>query len=724
MLLAQDLVKGRVMNEQKHPLTGVNIYWNNTTEAVHSEEDGSFAIAPSKKSKQLIFSYIGHTSDTIYIDKDLVFKEIYLKEFLELGEVTITSRVATTLSSRLTTNQTQRISYEELCRAACCSLAESFETNPSVDVAYTDAATGARQIRLLGLSGKYVQMLTENFPNFRGVAAQYGLDYVPGPWLESILVSKGTSSVKNGYEAIAGQINVEFKKPKSEADILATNLFLGDNGRYEVNLDATALLTPHLSTTILAHYSSEEKVFDMNHDGFFDTPLKRQVNLMNRWEYKKGPYIAQFGLRFLNEDRKGGQLRDLDLPYDSIYRIELKTNRIEVFSKNGYILNSQRNESVALIVSASYHDQQSQYGLRPYEVRQSNIYASQMYERDINKENRLSTGLSINYDRFDEKFSLDLPTASEAFQNSQLSEETVAGAYAEYTLNKNDKFIILAGLRADYSSVYDLFFTPRLHIKYNMFDWMHLRMSAGKGYRTTRVLPENNFYLASSRKMLIDNNLDQEDAWNYGANISFYIPIAGKDLVLNTEWYYTDFKKQVVIDLDADPHAVSFYNLNGKSFASNFQVEATYPFFEGFSATAAYRVSKAKTDYKHGFKEQAFNNKYKALITASYQTALRKWQFDATAQFNGGGRLPFADIEQPLWQSNYKGFTVINAQISKFYRTWSVYLGAENLLDFVQKDPIVSPNNPWGKNFDATMVWGPLHGRKIYLGMRYNIPRL
>ena len=328
----------------------------------------------------------------------------------------------------------------------------------------------------------------------------------------------------------------------------------------------------------------------------------------------------------------------------------------------------------------------------------------------------------MNYDGFDENLTLG------GVRTPYNRTEVVPGAYAQYTYNLNDKLILLAGLRADYSSLYDFFVTPRLHIKYNPFDWFHVRASAGKGFRTANVLAENNYLLSSSRKMNIAADLDQEEAWNTGVNLSFYIPLFGKELTLNGEWYYTDFRKQVVVDMDSDPHAVSFYNLDGCSYSNNFQVEATYPFFRGFTLTAAYRYTDAKTDYRNAESvtrrlKKPLVSDYKGLLTASYQTPLKKWQFDLTGQFNGGGRMPTPDAVNPLWEPDFKAYTVVNAQITKYFRRWSIYVGAENLFDYKQSHPIIDAENPRGDNFDGSMVWGPVHGRKIYAGLRFNISR-
>lgn len=713
-------VKGHVFDDNDQPIIGANVYWEGTQQGTTTDVDGAFKLKTREGANKLVVSYIGYETFILSVTNVDEPLKIKLKGEVTLEEVVISERKMGTIASRTSVLQTQKITYDELCRAACCNLAESFETNPSVDVSYADAATGARQIKLLGLAGTYVQMLTENYPNFRGAASLYGLDYVPGAWMESIQVSKGTSSVKNGYEALAGQINVEFKKPLT-ADIFSVNLFGSDAGRYEGNADASWHINDKVSTGLLVHYSNDKKQHDGNDDGFLDTPLREQVNLMNRWYHKLDNYVAQYGVRYLHESRTGGQATKHH-DFADPYKVHLNTNRAELYTKQAYIIDKEKVESVALILSGSYHEQKSMYDRTPYNVYQNNVYASLLYEKEFSPAHSLSTGLSMNYDGFDENL------LQNGVRNVFDRTEVVPGAYVQYTYNLNDKLIVLGGIRADYSSLYDFFVTPRVHIKYNPFDWFHVRASAGKGFRTANILAENNFLLSSSRKMNIADNLDQEEAWNTGVNLAFYIPLFGKELTLNGEWYYTDFRKQVVVDMDSDPHAVSFYNLDGKSYSNSFQVEATYPFFRGFTLTAAYRYTDAKTDYRNAAGvtqrlKKPLVSDYKGLLTASYQTPLKKWQFDLTGQFNGGGRMPTPDATNPLWEPDFNAYTVVNAQITKYFRRWSVYLGAENLFDYKQSHPIIDAGNPRGENFDGSMVWGPVHGRKIYAGLRFNISR-
>ncbi|NDV82626.1 TonB-dependent receptor [Bacteroides sp. 51] len=716
-------VQGTVTDREGSPIPGANILWAGTTKGAITTADGRFSIDKPSGNQKLIVSFIGYENDTIQVaDKNAVL-DIILREGLELNEVQVVSRKLGTMKLRNSVMNEDMITSAELSRAACCNLGESFVTNPSVDVSYSDAATGAKQIRLLGLSGTYVQMLTENIPNYRGAAAPYGLGYVPGPWMQSIQVSKGTSSVKNGYEALTGQINVEFKKPQT-ADIVSANLFASSTNRYEANADASIQLSPRWTTMLLAHYENETKSHDSNDDGFADIPKVEQYNFWNRWAYMGDNYVFQAGIKATTEERNSGQVSHSGGAMTDPYMIHIKTDRYEFFTKNAYIFNKEKVTNLALILSGTLHNQDAVYGRKLYDVDQKNVYASLLFETDFSPLHSLSTGLSFNYDGYDQHYRLTNDASDPRVKS--LSKESVSGAYAQYTFNKDDKFIFMAGLRGDYSNEYDFFVTPRAHIKYNPNEYVHFRISAGKGYRTNHVLAENNFLLASSRKVNIPEHLKQEEAWNYGASVSTYIPIFGKTLNVNAEYYYTDFQNQVVVDMDTDPHAVSFLNLDGKSYSRAFQVEATYPFFEGFSLTAAYRHTDAKTTYNGELLEKPLTGKYKGLLTASYQTPLGLWQFDATMQLNGGGRMPtpYTMNDGSLsWDYRYGSFEQLSAQVTRYFRHWSVYVGGENLTNYKQKNPIVGASDPWGDNFDSTMIWGPMHGAKFYIGLRFNLAR-
>lgn len=724
-VIAGNTLTGTVTDSNGDPIPGANLVWLNSSHGSSTDMNGEFTLERDGKSNKLVVSFIGYNTDTISVESYQEYIDIVLNEGVQLDEVNVVGRKLGFQKLRSSVSNSDLINSDELCRAACCNLGESFVTNPSVDVNYSDAATGAKQIKLLGLSGTYVQMLTENIPNFRGASAPYGLGYVPGPWMSSIQVSKGTSSVKNGYEALTGQINIEFKKPQvEEADWVSANLFASTTNRYEANADASVKLNDKLSTMIFAHYENETKAHDSDGDGFADIPQVEQYNLFNRWAYMGEKYKLQAGIKFINEDRSSGQVAHKGNSIADPYMIDMKTNRYEAFIKQAYIFNQEHNTNIALITSGTIHNMDAVYGRKLYNVDQQNAYASFMFETEFNKQHSISTGLSLNYDRYDQQYRLTNDAQGEL--TPELDKETVGGAYVQYTFMPSDKFTLMAGLRGDYSDWYGFFVTPRANIKYAPNEYVNFRASAGKGYRTNHVLAENCYMLASSRKVMVDPNLEQEEAWNYGASVATYIPVAGKTLNVNLEYYYTDFQNQLVVDMESDAHQIAFTNLNGRSYSQVFQVEASYPFFEGFTLTAAWRMTDVKQEINGILYEKALTGKYKGLLTASYKTPLGKWQFDGTLQLNGGGRMPTPEklADGSLsWNERYKGYEQLSLQVTRFFRNWSVYIGGENLTNFKQKNAIIGADNPWGENFDASMIWGPMHGAKGYIGVRYNLPR-
>ncbi|WP_420907315.1 TonB-dependent receptor plug domain-containing protein [Xylanibacter caecicola] len=640
-----------------------------------------------------------------------------------VGEVTVVTRRPGTSRLGGAVNGV-KIGQEELFKAACCNLGESFSTNPSVDVNYSDVTTGARQIKLLGLSGTYVQMLTENLPNYRGAAAPYSLGYVPGPWMKSIQVSKGCSSVKNGYEAITGQINVDFKKPEDEegAEI---NVFGDTKTRFEANADGNIHINKSLSTELLAHFENSFENHDENNDGFYDKPKVRQINVNNRWFGRTRNYIFHGGMGALTEKREGGQTHAADMQTAPLYNIRMNTDRYEAYMKHAFILDHSHGTNIALMASGTMHAMDAAYGNKWYDINEKNVYASLIFETNPTKAHNISAGLSFNHDYLKNTlYMYNIETGGLSFMRLR-EKENVPGMYAQYTYNLHHRFTAMAGIRLDHSNVYGTFVTPRFHLKYAPADIVSIRLSAGKGYRTPHILAENNYLLASGRK-LVAEPLRQEEAWNYGASTALNIPLFGETLKLNMEYYYTRFKEQAVIDYDSDPFEIRIYNLDGKSYSHTFQIDATYELFRGMTLTAAYRLSDVKTTIGGRLMEKPLTSKYKGLLTASYKTPLGLWQFDATLQLNGGGRMP-APYEKedgtPSWNTRFGAYEQLSAQITRWFRHFSVYVGGENLTGFKQKTPIISADNPWSREFEPTMIWGPVHGAMVYAGIRVKIGR-
>lgn len=650
----------------------------------------------------------------LLISQQMIAQTDSIANTQELSDVVVTATNG--IKSKFRADNTEIIGKGQLIRAACCNLGESFTTNPSVDVSYSDAATGARQIKLLGLSGTYVQMLTENIPNLRGAALPYSLGYVPGPWMQSIQVSKGASSVKNGYESTTGQINIEFLKPQG-VDGVHANVYLDSELKTEVNLDGSIHLNDRLSTATLLHFENRQMDHDGNSDGFMDMPKLRQYNLMHRWAYVSPVWISQLMLRGLRDERDGGQSRKHANPVSSepLYSTSVKTNRYEMQWKNGFTINADHNTSVALMLHGSWHDADHIFGMTQYDVTQKNGYAQLMFETDFNDNHNLSVGASFNHNYYDERFN---PLGASPNAESKVTKETTPGIYAQYTYKLGEKLTVMPGVRWDHSSHYGSFVTPRLHIKYSPSSVITFRTSVGKGYRSPHALAENVTLLASGRDIIIDSDIKQEEAWNAGASIGMNIPISGKNLELNAEYYYTDFKHQMIMNFDGSKgeHTLSIENLDGKSYSHTLQVDATYPLLSGMSATAAFRLNDVKCTYDGVLRKKPLTSRYKGLLTLSYKTPLELWQFDVTGQLNGGGEL--------YDQSRYPAYFQLQAQITRDFRNFSLYLGGENLTNYKIDNPIINSHHPWNAAFDATQVWGPITGAMAYIGVRFKLEKL
>jgi len=712
----QNKLEGKIFDaadKDETGLPGANVVWAGTTIGASTNAAGYFSIKRVSQSDKLVISFVGYRTDTVTVSPDEEYFKHSMVQQAEIGEVLIFGRAPGSHISRIEPILTVNITGAELCKAACCNLSESFETNASVDVNYSDAATGAKQIQLLGLAGSYTQILTENIPSVYGLNTAYGLNYIPGPWMESIQISKGTSSVRNGYESMAGQINVEYKKP-STSEKFYFNGFMSDAGRKEFNSNASLILNNRLSTMIMAHGELQNNSSDHNDDGFRDEPDIKQYNLFNRWDYITSRLTFRTGFKILGEERTGGQFTyqpgNADT-WSNGFGININTRRFEGFMKIGGVFGENESMSLGWIQNTAYHNQNSYFGKRSYDGNQKAYYSNLLFQWNPGlTRHTMDIGLSYKYDLYDENLD-DLQFGRK---------ESVPGVFAQYTYTDSSKMTLIAGVRTDLHNIYGTLFTPRLHLRYVISPAFTLRASAGKGFRTSNVLAENAYLLASSREMIIPDDLDIEEAWNTGISLTASVPLAGRTLRLAGEYYHTRFLNQIIIDMDSDADLVKFYNLDGESWSNVFQVEASGQLFEGFDLLAAWRWNDVRMTIDGTLREKPLASRYKGLLTASWLTHLRKWQYDFTLQINGPGRIPSTIANPEIYRraDTFGTYAIINAQITRNFRKWNIYLGSENLTGFMQHNPIIAADDPFGDYFDSSLIWGPVHGRKIYAGIR------
>lgn len=722
-IFAQEYIEGVVYEEvegKKEPLPGVNIFWKTTTQGTVSDGEGRYKIEVHPSIHCLVFSYVAYENDTVHQMNRAMHYDHVMTTSRFLSEVEVTARKKGSYVSSLETRHAEHITVEGIRRAACCSLAESFETNASVDVAYSDAVTGAKQIELLGLSGIYTQMMAENMPNFRGLASAFGLNYVPGTWMNGIQISKGTSSVRNGYESISGQINVDYKKPeKGESETLFLNLFGNTMSNGEVNFNARTDVGQNGSMMILGHVNHNFTQMDDNDDGFMDDPMVTQYNVFARYNYANDKWFeGMWGIKALQENRYSGQM-DFNPDKENtgnLYGISIKTKRIEAFSKTGFMFK-RHDTSLGIQQQFTYHDLDSYFGPTVYDASQISYYANALFDSYIVSEHhKYSVGASYSYDKYDEKL----------IDDKFIREENVPGVFAEYVFSDEHHWSVIAGVRGDYNSYYgQAFCTPRLHVRFKTHDELTLRLSAGKGYRSPNILAENSTIMASSRIIRFLDTPKMEEAWNFGINLTKHFDIGEKELELQVDVYRTDFVNQVVLDRDADVHEIRIYNLDGQSYSNSAQIELSCELFRNFDATAAFRYNDVKMTIDNELREKPFVNKYKGLVTLSY--APKSWQFDFTTQFNGDCRVPSLKEnatavanDQDIERSPF--YVIMNVQVTKkLNEHFEIYAGGENLTNYKQKNPIISAGEPLSEDFDASMVWGPLSGIRGYVGLRYQI---
>lgn len=731
-LHAQNLT-GRVVEvNEKGDTTQVAaaaLQWLHTATGTYSDAAGNFTL-PRTKTDTLVISFPTYQPDTLLVSSKQNEITIVLSHAHALSEVSIFGRDGSFISTKpiLTTVITQ----QGLRRAACCNLAESFESSVAVDMEYSDAVTGAKQISMLGLAGIYSQILLENVPLVRVLMHQFGLGFVPGSWMESISVSKGVASVANGYEAISGQINVDYKKPETNYERVFLNLYGNSMGKGELSFNTRFKVgnKENVSSMLMLFVGDQFAKIDMNKDGFLDVPKNQQINVMNRWDYDvKGKMEGRTMIDFVWDNRVGGQ-KDYDWRQHAgsaeIYGLHIDNKKWDVIAKHGFMLSGEE-ESIGTILTYTGHTVDAIFGMNKYDFLQHSLYANILYSNKFgaSKRHKLTAGGSLQYDNYNEKNSY----FSEDYHRKKQIHELVPGVFGEYCYIIDPKLVAMAGVRFDYNDRYNqLFWTPRVHLKWQVAKNSSIRASAGKGYRSSYVLAENIGLLTSNREYVELESLKAEEAYNAGFSFVQSFDMPGGKSSFSIDYFYTYFMNQTIIDLDQSVHNIYVYNLNGEhngisnySRSHSAQIEMILKPFDRFEVTLAYRYNDVRYQTNQEMHQKVLMSPHKGLINLNYSTLYDRWKFNTTLQINGPQRLPNtrnnpAEYQRPEFSKTY---CMLSAQVTKKFRRWEIYVGAENMLNVKQENPIISSENPFGDFFDATMVYAPITGIMGYLGVRY-----
>nr|WP_299067395.1 TonB-dependent receptor [uncultured Allomuricauda sp.] len=727
---SQFQVIGRVLgfNEEgeKIALSNANVYWLSSTTGTTTDSLGNFKIPYRKDKKKLIVSSVGFRSDTLLVNRPNL-GNIILHSIVALEEVIVEKEVAPLQKSLFKVQNVVSVDSREMLKAACCNLSESFETNPSVDVNISDAVLGAKQIQMLGLNSPYLLFTQENMPSIRGASQIFGLSFIPGSWIEGIQITKGAGSVLNGFESISGHINSELVKPISDKRFFL-NLYANNYERYEFNTRLNHNITEDLGVGLYVHANLRNGHIDNNSDTFLDTPLSNQINLMNRWQYinSESGWVSFANIQYLTDSKEIGQL-DFDSATDRLttnsWGSEINTSRLDLSSKLGYVFPNLPYQSFGFQTAYSNHEQNSFYGLNQYDIKHKSFYSNFIFNSIIGStQHKFKTGLSLTHDAYNE------------FVNSMgyNRNDNSLGAFFEYTYDNLENLSFVAGLRIDNHNNLGSFLTPRFHLRYSLWDKASLRASFGRGKRGANIFAENQQFFASSRQITIDGtggkyyDLEPEKAWNYGLSFIQKLYLWNRVMDFSIDFYRTDFIDQVVVDWE-NPQQISFYNLEGNSYSNSLQIDLNYEILQDFHLRATYKYFDVVTDYNSGTLEKPLQPSYRFFVNLNYETLKKnngQWRFDFTSNWLGEQRFPNTSPNPIEFQlpSHSPSYVLLNAQVTKvFSNTFEVYIGGENINNFVQDTPILSNENPFGTYFDSTILYAPVLGKAYYAGFRYKI---
>jgi outer membrane receptor for ferrienterochelin and colicins len=647
----------------------------------------------------------------------------------ELEEVKVKATQKGLKKSLKGTANTTLVTSKELLKAACCNLAESFETNPSIDVNFSDALTGTKQIKMLGLTSPYIMITEENVPSVRGASQAFGLSFTPGTWVESIQITKGAGSVVNGYESISGQINTELLKPMNDIPFFL-NAYGSTDSRFELNTHFNKKINDKWATSLFVHGNARVSKNDMNNDGFLDNPLGRQINMANRWQYANAEtgWVSFFNFRFMKDEKQTGELdfdKDKHKLTTTFWGSEINSERFDFTSKVGYVWKEIPFQSIGFQNAFTNHNQQSYFGLNQYDIKQQSYYSNLIFNSIIsNTMHKFSTGLNFMFDKYSEYIN--------TFDVSRI--DNSVGAFFEYNFDNNDKLSYILGGRMDYHNRLGAFFTPRFHLKYNAFENSVFRISAGRGKRAANIFAENQNLFASSRAISILGTkgevygLSPEIAWNYGVSFTQKFKLFSKSADVTVDFYRTDFQNQVVVDIMQSPQELLFYDLKGKSFANSLQIDFNVELIKHFNLRTAYKYFDISTDYLSGSYQRPLQAKQRFFANLEYETHIKdkgqQWKFDYTFNWLGKQQLPNTSTnpESDRLPNFSPSFGVMNAQITRtFSSTFEMYIGGENIGNYRQSKAVLGSDNPFGPNFDTSIVYAPVFGQMYYAGLRFKI---
>ncbi|NOT36636.1 MAG: TonB-dependent receptor [Saprospiraceae bacterium] len=725
-LIYSQIVTGTVVDSKNQGLEGVMVFFLNTTVGTRTLKDGSFVIEKPNNENRLVIRYLGFKEDTLILKDDQTQLFLQLKEGVDLQDVTITGTRSSHSFSLLNPQNVETLTSKEFRKAACCSLAESFQTSNTVDLAYSNAVVGNREIQFLGLRGMYTQQLVENRPVFTGILNTFGYDFIPGTWLDQINIQKGASSALHGAQSMTGAINTGLKKPDLDYPVYV-NGYADYHGRFEGNLHLNKSWSDFDHSGIYLHASRHSGFRDHNKDGFFDDAKNNLLNGMIKNTFFGTSWEGMVNAQALHNTRSGGEVND-----QGKYSFQQTITHTNLSGNLGYVGFENPSQSTGSIYDLAFSELYGSFGTEhQFSNKEKRGLIQFIYSHAFSDDkHKITVGPALTYNEAHEKL-----TGLNNFDHHY--KEITPGIFADYDIKFGEmecddlkRWIISTSHRLEYIKSSKLFWTPRASLRYNIDEEWTTRLSIGRGYRFFRLVSDQLSLLTTNRMWIINDLPEYESSWNYGLNLVGKPTIFNKAAELNFDFYVTRFEEQLVLDLDADiptrPLAI-FSSLNGDSRAVVLSGTFSYPITNQITAKTGLRYQDTKQTNSTGFRDQVMIPKWRGLLSIDFESTDKKWLCNFATHYIGKMRLPDKTYYPGDLIHDHREYSKpyfhLQAQANYTYQLWEFYVGCENITNYTQHQAIIDPLNSSGPFFNASEIYAPINGIKPYIGFKYRIEK-